>query len=799
MKAKVIRGSGFRGALNYVFDVGKQANDKKAERIGGNMTGKNPKELSKEFSVVRRLRPDINKPVWHCSLTLPAGERLSAEKWDAVASDFLKHMEFGANTPWVAVRHQDTEHDHIHMIVSRVGLDGKVWHGQWEARRAIKATQELENTHGLILTPGLGDARSERKALSEKEINMAVRTEKEPTRQRLQRLLDEAVKDKPTVVELANRLQASGVNVRANIAGTGRMNGFSFEIGGVALKGSDLGKRYTWAGLKKLGITYEQNRDREELERYRSTVADRGERQDVEAGHEPDARGPDAPTECSLYRDCASFGTAGTTPAGRDAGTGSLRQGYGHPAPDAGRSDQADERERSASIRGRGREVGRDHLRSVSQPVKTEHEPQQNGTDRSAGGEPARQADERTAKHNQSIRAANQSGQEYRPTPLETGVRIDYGGDRERDAGSNWASRFKQANAAKRRATSSGLGQNRMEQSQTSRARITDEDRQSARQLDPTAYLEANGYTVKREGRHLSVKACGDEVYRLTLKQDGRWLWCDRYGNDGGDNIDLVREIQPGTGYAEAVYQLFGAPIVRQQPRPNEPKRQPPKLPTQGPREIEQGREYLKSRGISLDAIKYAEDAAMVRYAGGSVLFVGYDRSGVAQNITRRAINPADKIQKRDLLGSDKRYPPILLGDPKKIWIVEGGTDALALYDMAKRIAKRPDQMPPTIIVSGGSNVLSFLDNQDLQLIIKNADLVTIAKENKKTPDVQAKADAGHQKQAQRVAEITGREVRQWTPKPEQGKDLADMNARQSKSKIGKDNNRDTARSGPSM
>ena len=29
------------------------------------------------------------------------------------------------------------------------------------------------------------------------------------------------------------------------------------------------------------------------------------------------------------------------------------------------------------------------------------------------------------------------------------------------------------------------------------------------------------------------------------------------------------------------------------------------------------------------------------------------------------------------------------------------------------------------------------------------------------------------------MAEITGREVRQWTPKPEQGKDLADMNARQ--------------------
>lgn len=38
-------------------------------------------------------------------------------------------------------------------------------------------------------------------------------------------------------------------------------------------------------------------------------------------------------------------------------------------------------------------------------------------------------------------------------------------------------------------------------------------------------------------------------------------------------------------------------------------------------------------------------------------------------------------------------------------------------------------------------------------------------------------ADTGHQKQAQRVAEITGREAQQWTPLLPQGKDLADLNA----------------------
>ncbi|WP_223920835.1 relaxase/mobilization nuclease domain-containing protein, partial [Aeromonas caviae] len=103
MKAKVSRGGGFRGALNYVFDVGKEAtHTKNAERVGGNMAGNDPRELSREFSAVRQLRPDIGKPVWHCSLSLPPGERLSAEKWEAVTADFMQRMGFDqTNTPWV--------------------------------------------------------------------------------------------------------------------------------------------------------------------------------------------------------------------------------------------------------------------------------------------------------------------------------------------------------------------------------------------------------------------------------------------------------------------------------------------------------------------------------------------------------------------------------------------------------------------------------------------------------------------------------------------------------------------------
>jgi hypothetical protein len=275
MKPNITRGGGFRGALNYVFDVGPEAtHEKKAELIGGNMIGDNPIELAREFSVVRKLRPDIKKPVWHCSLALPKDERLSSEKWHEVARDFMGCMGFDIDkTPYVAVRHNDTEHDHIHIIASRVSLDGSVWLGQWEVRCAIETTQELEKKHGLIVTPGFGDTRAERKKSTRNETKLAERTGQEPPRGRLQRLIDEAVKGEPTALEFVQRLEAVGVNARVNLASTGRLNGFSFEIGGIHFKGQDLGDSYKWKGLQKRGVNYEKERDSAGLKRFQAVAA----------------------------------------------------------------------------------------------------------------------------------------------------------------------------------------------------------------------------------------------------------------------------------------------------------------------------------------------------------------------------------------------------------------------------------------------------------------------------------------------------------------------------------------------
>lgn len=263
MKGNVTRGAGFRGALEYV--CGK---DESPDIVGGNMAGTTPRQLSAEFGVSRQLRPDIKKPVWHCSLALPAGETITADSWRDVAEDMLRGMDMAPeNHQYVAVRHSDTEYDHIHIVASRVGLDGFVWHGKWEARRTIEATQNLEKKHGLTITPGM-ENKPDNKRLTRGELNKAARTGQEPPRQALRRILDAAAEGKPSAVEFAERVEVAGVEVRANLASTGKMSGFSFGYQGESYAASRVADRFRWGNLSKK-VSYVEDRDSQSLERFK--------------------------------------------------------------------------------------------------------------------------------------------------------------------------------------------------------------------------------------------------------------------------------------------------------------------------------------------------------------------------------------------------------------------------------------------------------------------------------------------------------------------------------------------------
>lgn len=255
MKAKIKRGSGFRGTLNYVQGKGD------AEQVAGTMAGSDARSLAQEFGALRELRPDIERPVWHTALALPPGEELDPERWAAVACDFMERLGFDERHAWTCWRHHDTEHDHVHIVACRIAADGSVWLGRQDVRQALRLTEELEAAHGLQATKAYtSETANPCRQPTKAEIELAIRTHERPTRTQLQAAIDHALSDHPSLLGLMDRLEAAGVSVRINMAATGRISGLSFELQGVAFKGSDLGKRYTWNQLQPR-IDYEQDRD----------------------------------------------------------------------------------------------------------------------------------------------------------------------------------------------------------------------------------------------------------------------------------------------------------------------------------------------------------------------------------------------------------------------------------------------------------------------------------------------------------------------------------------------------------
>lgn len=308
--------------------------------------------------------------------------------------------------------------------------------------------------------------------------------------------------------------------------------------------------------------------------------------------------------------------------------------------------------------------------------------------------------------------------------------------------------------------------------------RFTDQDIEAARNLDPRDYLAGLGYRVTGNDRHIAV----DHLVRVDRKPDGHWVACDWHGAPIGDNIALVRHFETKS-FAEAVGALLGgsAHTLRQAAVSTTERLERPRLPRAKHEHMAAGRAYLQSRGISLATLQAAERARMLGYGPNAVYFLGYDEAGSIRSATQRMIEPrpapddlAKTIAKRDFAHSDKSYPAVLPGSPgaRTLHVVEGGVDALALHE----IARLRGAAAPTVIVSSGARVRSFLDNLQVQALVRQADRVVVHAENESRPEVQGETDAAHGKQAARIRELReGRNpasVTVW--KPPVGKDLAD-------------------------
>ncbi|CCP02450.1 hypothetical protein BN439_1371 [Erwinia amylovora Ea644] len=260
---KIKRGKSFRGVVTYALSSALHHLTAPLV-IGGNLVGISVEELTAEFTRTQQLREDVEKPVWHNSLRLPKGDSLTNEQWKLVADDYMTRMGFLDTHLRCYVLHDDEEGQHIHIIASRINVlvNSQLYLGRNENLISTRVIQELEQEHNLTRTVGPSpEKRSQKqKKLSRNETMMQDRTGEKAPKKVIQEAIDAVFTffDEITIEDFISELQKQNILAIVNVASTGKMNGFSFEYGGLAFKASQLGKAYSWSNLSKRVIVAHQ-------------------------------------------------------------------------------------------------------------------------------------------------------------------------------------------------------------------------------------------------------------------------------------------------------------------------------------------------------------------------------------------------------------------------------------------------------------------------------------------------------------------------------------------------------------
>lgn len=109
-------------------------------------------------SALRRLSIDsdrIIKPIFHAVLSLRPRESLSVNQWASAVRDYMSDLGFSEDNKYVAVIHQDKEHQHVHIVANRIHLDhGFAIVGDNDERyKSMNSAARIEDAFGLSKAP----------------------------------------------------------------------------------------------------------------------------------------------------------------------------------------------------------------------------------------------------------------------------------------------------------------------------------------------------------------------------------------------------------------------------------------------------------------------------------------------------------------------------------------------------------------------------------------------------------------------------------------------------------------------
>ena len=242
MIAKIMKGSGFKGVINYILDPkkGTELIDSSGVRTDS------ISHIAQSFIDQTELNPRVGKVVGHISLSFSVQDssKLSNEFMIQTAHEYMEKMGI-KDTQYIIGRHFDKEHPHVHIAFKRIDNNGKTISDCDDRFKSEKICKELTTKYGLYFADGKEKVKEHRLKEPDKtkyEIYQALKTEIARCR---------------VWKNLLTHLKKQDIDVRFKYKGNSQeVQGIIFEKNGYHFNGSKVDRSFSYS---KIDFALQQN------------------------------------------------------------------------------------------------------------------------------------------------------------------------------------------------------------------------------------------------------------------------------------------------------------------------------------------------------------------------------------------------------------------------------------------------------------------------------------------------------------------------------------------------------------
>ena len=254
MIAKIMKGSGFKGVINYILDPKKGTELIDSSGVRTDCIS----HIAQSFIDQTELNPRVGKVVGHISLSFSVQDssKLSNEFMIQTAHEYMEKMGI-KDTQYIIGRHFDKEHPHVHIAFNRIDNNGKTISDCNDWFKSEKICKELTTKYGLYFASGKEKVKEHRLKEPDKtkyEIYQALKAETARCR---------------NWKDLLIHLKKQDIDVRFKYKGNSQeVQGIIFEKNGYHFNGSKVDRSFSYS---KIDFALQQN-DRELEQQMQGTI-----------------------------------------------------------------------------------------------------------------------------------------------------------------------------------------------------------------------------------------------------------------------------------------------------------------------------------------------------------------------------------------------------------------------------------------------------------------------------------------------------------------------------------------------